>query len=160
MDTHNVKIELKPIGIIHSPYKTRAEAPYQGHSSESISEIELYDEYVEGAKDIDGFSHLLVTYYFHQSKDYSLIVRTPHDKTPRGVFATRSPNRPNPIAICVVKLISREGNLLKVKGLDAIDGTPLLDIKPYFAAIDFVQNATMGWAEGRFKLDNKDIEAE
>ena len=150
-----MRMEFNPIGVIHSPYKARADAPHQGHSSESISEMELYEDYVEGLQDIDGFSHLLVTYYFHQSQGYSLIVRTPHDKEPHGVFATRSPNRPNPIAICVVELISREGKVLKVKGLDAVDGTPLLDIKPYFPAIDFVRNATMGWAEGKFKPDIK-----
>jgi tRNA-Thr(GGU) m(6)t(6)A37 methyltransferase TsaA len=150
-----MKIEFNSIGVIHSPYKARAEAPHQGHTSENVSEIEVYEQYAEGLKDIDAFSHLLIFYCFHRSRDYSLIVKTPHDSEPHGVFATRSPNRPNPVAICVVKLISRDGKLLKVKGLDAVDGTPLLDIKPYFPAIDFVQDATMGWAESKFRPDRK-----
>ena len=150
-----MKLEFDPIGIIHSPYKVKADAPHQGHSSEAISEIEVYDRYAEGLKDIDGFSHLLITYYFHQSQGYSLVVKTPHDEEPHGVFATRSPNRPNPIAICVVKLVSREGRFLKVEGVDAVDGTPLLDIKPYFPAIDFVRNATMGWAEDKFRPERE-----
>jgi tRNA-Thr(GGU) m(6)t(6)A37 methyltransferase TsaA len=146
-----MKIEFNSIGVIHSPYKARAKAPHQGHTSENVSEIEVYEQYAEGLKDIDGFSHLLIFYCFHQSRDYSLIVKTPHDAEPHGVFATRSPNRPNPVAICVVKLISRDGRLLKVKGLDAVNRTPLLDIKPYFPAIDFVWDATMGWAKGKFR---------
>jgi len=148
-------LEFRPIGVIHSPYKTRTEAPYQGCNSEAIGDIELYDDYEEGATDIDGFSHLLVVYWFHQSKGYSLLVRTPWDDTPHGVFATRSPDRPNPVGICVVRLLSREGRLLKVKDLDAIDGSPVLDIKPYVPDVDAVSEAKLGWLEGRLKLKRR-----
>jgi formylmethanofuran dehydrogenase subunit E len=146
-----MNIQLKPIGIIHSPYKTKAQAPYQGCNSEEISEIELYDEFVEGATDLDSFSHLLVLYAFHQSEGYSLMVRTPYEEKLHGVFATRSPYRPNPIAVCVVRLISKEGKYLKVQGLDAVDGTPLLDIKPYIYDTDDTRDANMGWLEGKRK---------
>jgi formylmethanofuran dehydrogenase subunit E len=147
-----MKMEFKPIGIIHSPYKTRAQAPHQGCTSEDISEIELYDEYEEGATDLEGFSHLLVLYVFHQSEGYSLMVRTPHDEVPHGVFATRAPYRPNPIGVCVVRLLSRDGKFLKVKGLDAIDGTPLLDIKPHIPDVDQSQQVKLGWLEGKLEL--------
>ena len=145
-------VEFKPIGVIHSPYRTRAEAPYQGYASDDTCEIELHDEYTEGATDIEGFSHLIVVYFFHQSRRHTLMVRTPWDEAPHGVFSTRSPDRPNPIGICVVRLLSRKGKLLKVKGLDAIDGSPLLDLKPYISGVDQVRRPKLGWLEGRLKL--------
>ena len=145
-------VEFKPIGVIHSPYRTRTEAPYQGCASEDTCEIELHDEYAEGARDIEGFSHLIVVYFLHQSRGYTLMVRTPWDEAPHGVFSTRSPDRPNPIGICVVRLLSRKGKLLKVKGLDAIDGSPLLDLKPYIPEVDQARRPKLGWLEGKLKL--------
>lgn len=115
-------MQLKPIGIIHSPYKNRKECPPQGR--EEICWIEVFEEYKEGLKDIDGFSHLILFYWLHCSKNYSLLVKTPWDSEPHGVFATRSPNRPNALGFSVVELIERDGNKLKVKGLDALEGTP------------------------------------
>ncbi len=152
---NNMKIEFSPIGIIHSPYKTRDEAPPQGRHLDKIGELELYDEFLEGATDIDGFSHLLVIYFFHLSEGYSLMTRTPWDEKPHGVFATRSPARPNGIGVCVVELLSRDGKFLKVKGLDAVDGSPLLDIKPYARGIDDAGEVKMGWLDGKLKLDNQ-----
>ena len=98
--------DLIPIGLIHSPYKTRAEAPYQGRRSDQVCELELFGEYEEGLKDIEGFSHLVVLYYLHEAETYSLSVRTPWDSVPHGVFSTRSPNRPNPLGLSVVKLVA------------------------------------------------------
>ena len=152
-----MRVEFKPIGVIHSPYKTRTEAPYQGCSSEDICEVELYDEYEEGANDVEGFSHLLVVYFFHQSRGYSLLVRTPWDEVRHGVFATRSPDRPNPIGICVVRLLSRDGKFLKVKGLDAVDSSPLLDIKPYLPDVDQTQEPKLGWLEHKLKLNSQRV---
>ena len=145
-----MRLELKPIGIVHSPYKTRREAPPQGE--EKISEIEIFDEYKRGLKDVEGFSHLHILYWLHESKGYTLSVRTPWDPEPHGLFATRTPHRPNPIGYSVVELIERRENSLRVKGLDAIEGTPVLDIKPYIPKIDSRPNAKVGWLKDKLRL--------
>jgi formylmethanofuran dehydrogenase subunit E len=140
-------MKLNPIGVIHSPYKDRKECPPQGR--EEICEIEISGQYGEGLRDIDGFSHLILLYWLHSARDYSLLVKTPWDSKPHGLFATRSPNRPNPIGFSVVELIEINGNRLKVKGLDALEGTPLLDMKPYLPEIDTKRsNVRVGWVKG------------
>jgi len=144
---HN--LELKPIGIIHSPYETMGEAPFQGYKSEEISQIEVFKEFEEGLKDIEGFSHIIIIYWFHKSQGYHLLVKTPWDDSLHGLFTTRSPRRPCPLGLTVVELIAREKNILKVKGLDAIDGTPLLDIKPYIPSVDERLVVKPGWLEGK-----------
>ena len=155
-------LELKPIGIIHSPYKSTGKAPsykstgkapYQGYKSEEISQIEVFKEFEEGLKDIEGFSHIIVIYWFHKSQGYHLLVKTPWDDSLHGLFTTRSPHRPCPLGLTVVELVAREKNILKVKGLDAIDGTPLLDIKPYVPPIDERLVAKFGWLEGKLGKD-------
>jgi len=140
-----ITVKLKIIGIIHSKYKTTKEAPFQGE--DVISQIEIKNEYIEGLKDIDNFSHIHVYYWLHKSKVFSNIVKTPWDEIPHGVFTTRSPHRPNPIGHCVVDLVKRDKNILIVKRLDAIEGTPVLDIKPYIKRIDLKQYAVSGWIE-------------
>ncbi len=142
-------LELKPIGIIHSPYKDGVEAPYQRYKSEKISQIEVFREFEEGLKDIEGFSYIVVIFWFHKSQGYHLLVKTPWDDILHGLFATRSPHRPCPLGLTIVELIAREKNILKVKGLDAIDGTPLLDIKPYIPSIDERSVVKLGWLEGK-----------
>ena len=142
-------MDLKPIGIIHSPYKTRAEAPPQGRTE--ISEVEILPEYEEGLTDVEGFSHLHMFYLLHMSKDFSLSVNTRWDSIPHGLFATRTPNRPNPLGYSVVELIERNGAVLKVRGLDAIEGTPVIDIKPYIPEVDSKPNAKGGWIAGKIK---------
>jgi tRNA-Thr(GGU) m(6)t(6)A37 methyltransferase TsaA len=142
-------LELNPIGIIHSPYKDRGEAPYQGYRRKKISRIEVFKEFEEGLHDIQGFSHIVVIYWFHKSQGYHLLVKTPWDDIPHGLFTTRSPHRPCPLALTVVELVAREKNILKVRGLDAIDGSPLLDIKPYIPGIDEGSVVTPGWLEGK-----------
>lgn len=140
-----MKIELKPIGVIHSPYKNLEDIPCQSYKSEKIGEVEVFKEYEDGLKDIEGFSHIIIVYYFHLSKNYSLNTRPFLDKELHGVFATRSPRRPNHIGISTVRLLGRRGNILKVKGMDLIDGTPLLDIKPYVKKFDERKNIKIGW---------------
>jgi tRNA-Thr(GGU) m(6)t(6)A37 methyltransferase TsaA len=103
-----MKFEVKAISLIHSPYKSAIDVPKSMTDLKNISQIEVYYEYKEGLKDIEGFSHILVIYLFHQSTDYSLIVNTPWDDVPHGVFATRSPKRPNPIGLTVVHLVREE----------------------------------------------------
>jgi len=142
-------LELKSIGIIHSHYKNKGKAPYQGYKSEEISQIELFKEFEEGLKSIEGFSHIIVIYWFHKSQGYHLLVKTPWDDSLHGLFTTRSPHRPCPLGLTVVELVAREKNILKVKGLDAIDGTPLLDIKPYVPSIDEKLPIKSGWFEGK-----------
>jgi len=146
-------LELQPIGIIHSPYKDRGEAPYQGQKSREISRIELFKEFEAGLQDIEEFSHLIVIYWFHKSQAYHLLVKTPWDDIPHGLFATRSPHRPCPLALTTVELVAREKNVLKVKGLDAIDDSPLLDIKPYIPAIDERSDVKLGWLEGKLRKE-------
>lgn len=142
-------LELKPIGIIHSPYKDRGVAPCQGYRSKKISRIEVFREFEEGLQDIEGFSHIIVIFWFHKSRGYHLLVKTPWDDIPHGLFTTRSPHRPCPLGLTVVELVAREKNILKVRGLDAINGTPLLDIKPYIPSIDERSVVKPGWLEGK-----------
>jgi formylmethanofuran dehydrogenase subunit E len=138
-------MNLKPIGIIHSPYKDMEKCPPQGR--EEVCKIQVFDQYAEGLSDVDGFSHLILLYCFHSAKGYSLSVKTPWDSERHGVFATRSPNRPNPIGFSVVELVERNGNQLTVKGLDALEGTPVLDIKPYLPEIDSKTGVRIGWVK-------------
>ncbi|MGB6838236.1 MAG: tRNA (N6-threonylcarbamoyladenosine(37)-N6)-methyltransferase TrmO [Dehalococcoidia bacterium] len=145
-------MELTPIGIIHSPFTTMGQAPFQGCESEETSVIEVFHEYAQGLRDIEGFSHLIVLYWCHKSAGFSLLVQTPWDPTPHGVFASRSPRRPNPLGLSVVRLVAQQGNVLKVKELDAIDGTPVLDIKPYVPRIDGKADAQIGWLQDRLGL--------
>jgi formylmethanofuran dehydrogenase subunit E len=140
--------EIKEIGMIRTPYKNKDEAPHQGRYSEEVCEIEIFEDYTEGLKDIETCTHLILLYWLDRARRDILIERPPHDNREHGVFATRSPNRPNPIGFCVVELLERNGNTLKVRGVDAVDNTPLIDIKPYSSAIDCVKNARIGWFEG------------
>ena len=140
-----MSVDLKIIGVIHSPYKTTADAPFQGN--DKISKIEISKEYEGGLKDIEGFTHLHVFYWLHKSKGFSLIVTTPWDTIPHGLFTTRSPHRPNPIGHAVVELVEQKDNILSVRGLDAIEGTPVMDIKPYIKKLDVKTDAISGWIE-------------
>lgn len=130
------KILLEPIGVVHSPFKSREEIdPARNVRPAGFSrvagEIEIFPPFAPGLKDIDGFSHLIVLFVFHRSGPGKLRVTPPFQTRPRGVFSTRSPHRPNPIGLTVVRLRGRRGNVLRVSGIDMLDGTPVLDIKPY-----------------------------
>jgi len=130
---------VTPIGIIHSPFLTREGAPRQGRFSDALVTLEILPEFIEGLQDVEQQPHLIVLYWLDQSNQAALKATPPHTGIEHGVFATRSPDRPNPIGIGVVDFVRREGNRLFVRGLDALDGTPLVDIKPYSAAIDSVK---------------------
>jgi formylmethanofuran dehydrogenase subunit E len=147
------RMETIQIGVIHSPYKTPAECPRQPSKSVQVAEIEVFEEYAEGLKDIDGFSHIVILYWLHKSQGHSLLVVTPWDAKQHGFFTTRSPRRPNPIGLSVVKLIERKGNILRVKGIDACDGTPLIDIKPYVPEFDEkeMREVKIGWLDGKVR---------
>ncbi len=123
--------KVKPIGVVHSRFKTREEI-INSKTEENVGEIEIFKEYSEGLSDLDGFSHIIVIFWMHKSFFKSLKVRPiHHPEKLRGVFATRSPDRPNPLGITVVELLERKDNMLSIKGIDMLDETPVLDIKPY-----------------------------
>jgi tRNA-Thr(GGU) m(6)t(6)A37 methyltransferase TsaA len=138
-------LELRAIGIIHSPYRERKEAPRQGRLVRETAILEVFPEYLPGLKDIEQATHLIVLYWGHLAPRDVLQTRTPFGPEVRGVFACRSPARPNPIAFCVAELLSRDGNRLLVRGIDALDGSPLLDIKPYSPVMDSITGARIGW---------------
>lgn len=139
------------IGRIRTPWKSRAECPKNGRESTAECTIELDPRFAQGLKEVESSSHLLVLYWMDKARR-DLILQAPrHYATQRGTFALRSPVRPNPIAASVVKLIKIEGSKLTVVGLDCLDGTPLLDIKPYFASTDAVPDAIVGWHQDREK---------
>jgi formylmethanofuran dehydrogenase subunit E len=130
---------LAPIGVIHSPFRTYDDAPRQGRLSIEESTIEICNPFTEGLRDAEDHKNLIVLYWLDRADRNKLTATPPGTSTEHGVFATRSPNRPNPIGFAVVDLIRREDNRLIVRGLDALDGTPVLDIKPYSAEIDCVK---------------------
>lgn len=136
---------LKPIGVIHTPYVRLEEIPRQGRLSSEVGVIEVYPEYCPGLKDIDLCTHLFVLFWLHLGDRGRLTAIPPHDGREHGVFATRSPNRPNPIALDVVELLEVEGCMLRVRGIDALDGSILLDIKPYSSDMDSIPSARIGW---------------
>ncbi|MCU0561687.1 MAG: tRNA (N6-threonylcarbamoyladenosine(37)-N6)-methyltransferase TrmO [Desulfobacterales bacterium] len=141
-------IILKPIGVIHTPFTDPTSMPIQPVSENSAKgSVEVFLEFAAGLKDLEGFSHLLLLYHFHRSRHYSLSVTPFLDTVPRGLFATRAPNRPNPIGISLVRLVRIEGSLLHVENIDIIDGTPLLDIKPHVPDFDCAPGARIGWVE-------------
>ena len=109
--------------------------------------VELFPEFADGLKDLDGFSHLILLYHFHESRGYKLIVTPFLDSEPRGVFATRAPKRPNPIGLSIVRLVQVRGYTLDIENVDILDGTPLLDIKPYVPEFDHQENCRIGWLE-------------
>ncbi|MGQ9476246.1 MAG: tRNA (N6-threonylcarbamoyladenosine(37)-N6)-methyltransferase TrmO [Actinomycetota bacterium] len=140
---------LRPIGVIHSPYKEMDQAPFQGRMSKADCEVEIFEEYVDGLKDIEAANYLYIFYWASRASRDVLQTVTPWGPEARGVFACRSPARPNPINLCVVELLRREGNRLTVRGLDALEGSPLLDIKPYISRVDCVLDARIAWFEER-----------
>ena len=131
-------MKLNQIGVIKSPYKKRASIPRQGRLSEETSEIIVFEEYTDGLESIDRYEYLLVFYWLDKAERDRLKATPPGDSKERGVFSIRSPARPNPIALCLVKILKIEGNSIFVKWLDALDGSPLLDIKPFVKGIDCV----------------------
>ena len=139
----------RPIGVIHSPFHEQGEIPIQAVLSLAEGTVEVYPEFAAGLKDTEGFSHIVLLYWFHRSAGYRLRVRPFLDPEERGLFATRYPARPNPIGISTVELLGRDGNRLQIRGVDVLDGTPLLDIKPFVPAFDNREGAWMGWLEGR-----------
>ncbi|MCD6571945.1 MAG: tRNA (N6-threonylcarbamoyladenosine(37)-N6)-methyltransferase TrmO, partial [Thermoplasmata archaeon] len=137
-----------PIGFIHTPFKEPKGVPIQPVAGEDIEgKVEILPDYVEGLKDLEGFSHIILIYHLHLSKKPSLLVKPYMDEKLRGVFATRAPSRPNPIGLSIVRLVKIKGNMIYIKDVDIVDGTPLLDIKPYVPEFDLREVNRIGWLE-------------
>jgi len=145
-------IQYRPIGIIHTPYKRPEGTPIQPPTSEGVeSDVEVFENYAEGLIDLEGFSHIYLIYHFHLSRKFSLKVKPFLDDESHGLFATRAPSRPNAIGLSIVELIGTEKNILRVKNIDVLDGTPLLDIKPYVPGFDIRKVHRIGWMEKKIK---------
>lgn len=143
-----MKFQIKQIGTIYSPYKTKDECPIQGSvKPEGKGKIEVFPEYEEALETIESFSHIILFYIFDKAGEIKLSRPTFLDDTPHGVFASRHPCRPNSIGISIVKLERRHKNILEVSEIDVLDNTPLIDIKPYIPRFDYRQKANNGWTE-------------
>ncbi len=161
-------IEMKPIGNIYTPFKKREGMPIQPAGASGVKgRVEVFEEYCPGLKDLDGFSHIILLYHFHRSQGFKLETVPFLDTEARGLFSTRAPNRPNSIGLSIVQLERIEGCVLHVQNIDILDGTPLLDIKPYVPEFDDQVEVRTGWLEqargavssresdGRFKEDQR-----
>ncbi len=149
-------IIIKPIGIIHSPYSSSNGIPIQGKfKNEVVAYAELLPEYQIGLKDLEGFSHAILLYHFHEQKEEKLIAQPYLEKVNHGIFAIRSPYRPNKIGFSIVKIKKIEDNRLYFTEVDVFDGTPLIDIKPYVEYFDKRENVKSGWVEKHFQKENK-----
>jgi tRNA-Thr(GGU) m(6)t(6)A37 methyltransferase TsaA len=138
-------LTLHPIGFVHSPYDSTADIPKGlGVQHEAEGVLRILPEFAAGLLDIEGFSHLYVLWAFDRSQGFDLTGRPPFDERPHGVFATRSPRRPNPIGLTTVRLLRRDGGDLHVRGVDMLDGTPILDLKPYMSSVP-VEELRRGW---------------
>lgn len=137
---------MNPIGTIHTPFSSLENMPIQPKGARDIpGHIELRAEFAKGLQDLEGFSHIFLIYLFHQATRTELVVTPFMDTVPRGVYATRSPLRPNHIGMSLVELIAIEGTTIRIQGADMLDGTPLLDIKPFIPAFDQVSGSRSGW---------------
>ena len=149
------QIIMHPIGIIHSPYKESKNIPIQGIFKDGIEAwIELKDKYVKGLKDLDKFTYAIIIYYFHKSQREEVEGKPFLEQDKHGIFAIRSPNRPNHIGFSIVKIKSIKGNKMYFTEVDVLDGTPLLDIKPYVKHFDSRDNVVSGWLDKHFKSGN------
>jgi tRNA (adenine37-N6)-methyltransferase len=142
---------MQTIGTIYSPFTQLEGMPIQASRSQAIGQVSIFPQYAEGLEGLEGFSHIFLLYAFHCSTGYELTVKPFLDDVQHGLFATRFPFRPNPLGLSLVRLISCRGNILVIEGVDVLDGTPLLDIKPYVQEFDVRTGTRSGWYETRSK---------
>ncbi len=143
-----MNFSITPIGVIHTPFNNLEGMPIQpSGAADVIGSIVIDKAYEEGLQDLEGFSHIILLYHFHRSKGYDLMVKPFLDDQKRGLFSTRAPRRPNPIGLSIVRLVKREENLLMIQGIDVLNNTPLIDIKPYVPGFDAKQVTALGWLE-------------
>ena len=157
-----MKIEYQAIGIVNSPFTTTEGMPIQPSRAEgALGSVDVNPEYAAGLKDLDGFSHIILLCHLHRARPHDLEVLPFLDDEPRGVFSTRAPSRPNPIGLSVVRLLGIKGNRLNIADVDLLDGTPLLDIKPYVGEFDVRTETRFGWlqaARNRNRASDKRFE--
>jgi len=146
-----MEVMMRPIGVIHSPFSEVEQTPIQAARSQALGQVEIFPEFLEGLEGLEGFSHIYLLYVFHASTSYDLRVQPFLDDHTHGLFATRHPCRPNPIGLSVVRLLGLKHGLLEIQGVDVLDGTPLLDIKPYVPDFDLRTEVRAGWYEKRSK---------
>jgi tRNA-Thr(GGU) m(6)t(6)A37 methyltransferase TsaA len=139
------EFQVQTIGIIRTPYKSSDNVPIQSSKSNTLGYIEIVPEYLNGLQSLEGFSHIILLYWFHRAKSPQMLAKPYLDSEPHGIFSIRAPSRPNPIGISIVQLTSIEGTRLNIEGVDMLDGTPLLDIKPFVPEFDNRPHATSGW---------------
>jgi len=143
-----MKIEYHPIGFVRSPHQTTSGTPIQPSRARGIEgTVEIADEYVEALSDLDGFSHIILICHLHRASEFKLKVVPYLDTELRGLFATRAPSRPNPIGLSIVRLLGIDGRVLRIEGVDLLDGTPVLDIKPYVRDFDDQTEVRCGWLD-------------
>ena len=161
MDSKPLSLPVRPIGVIHSPFQEAAGTPIQAAFADHVEgSIEVFDEFAPGLKDLDGFERIWLIYWFDRAQTNPELILTPYlDSSPHGVFSTRAPSRPNPIGISCVRLLGIRHNVLRVQGIDVLDGTPVLDIKPYVPRFDCFEGVRAGWTEnasgGRIVADSR-----
>lgn len=150
-------VTYTPIGVIHSPFKKPEGTPVQSKASSDIKgQVEVFEAYIAGLKDLEKFSHIILLYHFHLAREASLEVKPFLDNKVHGVFATRAPARPNAIGISIVRLLKIKGNILDIQDIDILDGTPLLDIKPFVPQFDNREDCSIGWLQKNIdKLSSK-----
>lgn len=144
-------MKIIPIGKIRTPFKSKKDTPIQPSQSKALGRVEVFKKYQKGLDDLDGFSHIILIYWFHKSEGHFLQVKPFLDATMRGLFSTRYPGRPNQIGISIVELIRKKKNFLYVRGIDVIDNTPLLDIKPYVPQLNPRGKIRIGWLKGKIQ---------
>ena len=143
-------MEIHPVGIIHSPFTTKESCPIQPlYASGAVGRVEVFEEFAAGLKDVELFSHIYLLYLLDRAGPIELVRETFLDDTPHGIYASRHPCRPNSIGMSIVKLTRHENNILTVEGINVLDQTPLLDIKPYVPRFDIVESASEGWLAGK-----------
>jgi tRNA-Thr(GGU) m(6)t(6)A37 methyltransferase TsaA len=143
-----MEFSITPIGTIHTPFDDLEGMPIQPSGAAQVQGTIVMDkEYEQGLNDLEGFSHIILLYHFHRSKGYDLMVKPFLDDQKRGLFSTRAPRRPNPIGLSIVRLITRDRNRLTIKGIDVLNCTPLIDIKPYVPGFDAKDVTAIGWLE-------------
>ena len=143
-----MEFSITPIGIIHTPFDDLEGMPIQPSGAAQVQGTIVMDkEYEQGLNDLEGFSHIILLYHFHRSKGYKLMVKPFLDDHKRGLFSTRAPKRPNPIGLSIVRLMKRDKNKLYIEGIDVLNGTPLIDIKPYVPGSDTKEVTSTGWLE-------------
>jgi tRNA-Thr(GGU) m(6)t(6)A37 methyltransferase TsaA len=152
MTNLNHEIVFRPIGVVRSPHAGTAGTPIQPSAAKGVSAtVEIYPEFADGLKDLDGFSHIYLLCHFHKAGAFKLQVIPFLDDTPRGVFATRAPSRPNSVGLSIVRLERVDGLVLHIRDVDILDGTPVLDIKPYVPEFDQRDNVRCGWIQGKLQ---------